>query len=607
LLSANIEPPQDAAAVRDAACSPEVIAKLEIIRRICNQHMTHVDIHAVFYRDGLCELHDALAHRVLPSNESMGLLSLTRVLDAACRVAQRSGKLDVQRQTAPDRTLLAIPIENADGPRSAIGISIAGDFSKSILEWLGTAIEALYSSEVSKLRQENLEREVTETTAVIDLIENAMEAGDVRNACQRLVAKLQTVVPTSRIAIGFRPDSQKTCRLVAISGHASFDRHSPLSISMEAMMSEIMEHGRPIAWSLSDDDSTHASAARIASHLGSECQHIVGIPLSGREGTCKAVLVLLDKETDTECLRRSAFLEAAAPSIACVLNAAERNEKSYATRALRSLRDSWIGRGKLAIGSLLCVIGLGLCVPTTFKVTCPSLVEPSHRRYVAAPFDGTLERALVKPGEVVRKGERIAKMDDREIHWKRASVLADQNQAQKKRDTAQAAHSYAEQQIAQLEIDRLQIELQILDDRAANLELTSPIDGIVTSGDLARVEGAPLSAGQTMFEIAPTDRMIAEVSVADHEIAYIKDEQVVDIQFDAYPGSSWKASIQRIRPRAEIRDNLNVFIAEVELDNHDQRLRPGMKGQAKIYSDRRAYGWILFHQPFEYVAKKLTW
>jgi Barrel-sandwich domain of CusB or HlyD membrane-fusion len=607
LSSLNCQLSSSLTSASKQACSPDVAEKLELVRRIGNQLLTNVDVQAVYYREAFCQTQDSLAHRVLPETESPGLPSLGRVLDAACRAAQRSGKPDVQRQTAPQRTLLAIPIEFAEGQRSAVGISIANNLSKSELDWLTAAWLAAFCSEASASRQEILEREVHETTAVIELIEDAIEADNVRTVCQRLLAKLQTFAPTSRIAIGYRHGSRKTCRLIAISGHAKYDRYSPLSASIESLMLELIEKNNPISWSLANGNASISNAAQVAANLGSECQSISGIPISSRDGEIAAAFVLLDNETDSQGSRTIAFLQAAAPSIACVLNAAQRCEQNYATRVLRNLGDSWLGRRKLIIAGLLSVLTIGLCIPMPYQIACPSLIEPIHRRYVAAPFDGTLDRAFVKPGDVVRTGELIARMDDREIRWKRASVLADQNQAQKKRDTAQAGHSYAEQQIAQLEIDRLQFELQMLDDRAANLEVLSPIDGVVTSGDLARVEGAPLSVGQTLFEIAPTDRMIAEVSIADYEIAYVNAGQVVDIRFDAYPGKTWKANILKIRPRAEVRDNLNVFVAEVELTNEDERLRPGMKGRAKINSDRRAYGWILFHQPFEYVAKKLAW
>ena len=208
---------------------------------------------------------------------------------------------------------------------------------------------------------------------------------------------------------------------------------------------------------------------------------------------------------------------------------------------------------------------------------------------------------------MVTAGQELARMDGREIRWERASVEADRNQAIKRRDAAQAAHNYGEQQIARLEIERLDVELQLLDHRAKNLEIRSPVEGMVVSGDLERAEGAPLSVGQNLFEVAPMQNMIVEVAVSDDQISAICPGQTLYVRLDAYPAESWTLKLKRVQPRSEIRDDQNVFIAEAEVVNDDGRLRPGMKGRAKIDAGRRPLGWVLFHRPWEYIAKKLYW
>jgi multidrug efflux pump subunit AcrA (membrane-fusion protein) len=83
--------------------------------------------------------------------------------------------------------------------------------------------------------------------------------------------------------------------------------------------------------------------------------------------------------------------------------------------------------------------------------------------------------------------------------------------------------------------------------------------------------------------------------------------QTIELWLDAYPGQTWEAVVEKVQPRSEIRDEDNVFIAEAELDNTDGRLRPGMKGRAKVETRHRPLGWILFHKPWEYITKHLSW
>jgi multidrug resistance efflux pump len=198
-------------------------------------------------------------------------------------------------------------------------------------------------------------------------------------------------------------------------------------------------------------------------------------------------------------------------------------------------------------------------------------------------------------------------MDGREIRWELAGLESELNAATKKRDSALATQNAAAAQLARLDMDRLQLKIRLLESRAENLEIKSPIAGIVTSGDLEKAEGAPVATGATLFEIAPLDRMIVEVAVPESEIAHVNIGQPVHIRLDAYPRRQWTATLDRIQPRAEIRDHANVFVAELSLDNSDELMRPGMKGQAKIAGPRHALAWILFHKAWESAALALGW
>ena len=90
--------------------------------------------------------------------------------------------------------------------------------------------------------------------------------------------------------------------------------------------------------------------------------------------------------------------------------------------------------------------------------------------------------------------------------------------------------------------------------------------------------------------------MIVEVAVPQRELAHVETGQQVVVRLDAFPQQSWEVSLERLHPRSELRDNENVFIGEVTLDNDDETLRPGMDGRASIAAGRHTYGWIIFHK-----------
>ena len=137
---------------------------------------------------------------------------------------------------------------------------------------------------------------------------------------------------------------------------------------------------------------------------------------------------------------------------------------------------------------------------------------------------------------------------------------------------------------------------QLVESRIVNLDIKSPAAGIVVSGDLERSEGAPVTSGQALYEIAPLDRMIVEIEVKDEDIAHVEVGQEAVVKLDAYPGEIWKGKIDKIHPRSEIRESNNVFIAEVSLGEGGEALRPGMKGTATITTSSHALLWIMLHK-----------
>jgi multidrug resistance efflux pump len=259
----------------------------------------------------------------------------------------------------------------------------------------------------------------------------------------------------------------------------------------------------------------------------------------------------------------------------------------------------------LLIGLVL-VMGL-LSIPRPYRIPCEAQVEPIKRRFVAAPFDGVLERALVKPGDVVREGQVLAVMDGREIRWELAGLAAEMGQAAKERDGHLARHDFGAAQLAGLEVERLRVREELLSKRGQNLEIKSPIDGVVVVGDLEKSEGVPLAVGERLFEIAPLEQMLAEVAIPEADLPWTQTGQAVEIVWDAYPDSTWQGTLERIHPRSELRDEEYLFIGEVLLENPEGVLRPGMHGRVAIQGPKKPWGWNLFHKPWHELRYFLGW
>jgi RND family efflux transporter MFP subunit len=443
--------------------------------------------------------------------------------------------------------------------------------------------------------------------AALDLLDKLARAGGLRHACQTLVSELQEFFACQRAAFGLRRPNRRNCRLAAISGLAQFDARSDFVRAVESAMNECVLRGATTIWPAGSDADRHALLAhqRLASLSGSD--RITTVPLRGAAGEIVGTILLFDTAPEDYPSDVQPLLKVCERQLGQWIELVRRAEAGpIAGRfgAARRFLRVRAGKAALAVAALLAA---ALTLPLPYKIKCDCQVQPVTRRFVAAPFEGRLEKSFVKQGDVVRQGQELARMDGREIRWELAGLVAEHNRASKQRDAAMAAGKVADAQAAKLDMERCHLKIQLLEHRTENLEVRSPIDGIVIGGDLERAEGAPLTIGQTLFEVAPLEEMLVEVAIPEDEISSVAEGLDVSVRLDAYPGRDWHATLSKIHPRAEIRQSQNVFVAELQLQNNDRSLRPGMSGRARIVGPRRSLAWNLFHKPADWLARTLAW
>ena len=243
--------------------------------------------------------------------------------------------------------------------------------------------------------------------------------------------------------------------------------------------------------------------------------------------------------------------------------------------------------------------------PMDFNLHPEAQIKPVQLRYVVAKFDGLIDEVFAEPGDQVKSGSELASLDEREIALELSSLEADSVKALKMRDNHHVRGEVAAAQIAQLEYQRLQERASLLTMRQSQLEIKSPTDGIVLSGDLKRRKGGPVSRGQVLFEIAPLDPVLVELGVADEDIGHLREGQEVTVRFDGFPGRSWHGQVEKIAPASKLIEGKNLFTAAFELDNSDNALQPGMRGDGSIHAGKRSPAWIYFHKPVQSLTRLL--
>ncbi len=456
--------------------------------------------------------------------------------------------------------------------------------------------------------------------ALIELVSHVQASDNVDTACQRLADSLQKHLNADKVVVGLCRQGSTDCRVTAISGGAVVDSFAQETQLVESVLQESLIRSSVGVWPVLDADNRHALLSHqqlvesgfantvVSAPVQTETGSAVGCVLvafsatnSGRSETTEVV------DPNTRVRETERFLRSGSGAFAGCFSILQKLADSRILQVIHWTRKS-LSKSRLMIaGWVASGVSVVMLLPFTYGVRASLELQPVERHYAAAPFAGPLEECLVEPGDVVTKNQLLARMDGREIRWELAEVQANLNKATKERNTQLSNREFGNAAISGHEIQRLEQRAALLSHRDTSLEIRSPADGIVVSGDHREAEGVPLEMGQTLFEIAPLDTMVVELCIPEDDVRHITTGMPLRIQLDAVPEESIEATIRTIHPRAEVRDGENVFVAEADIANPEAILRPGMRGSAKINAGRHALGWNLFHKPAAWLLGWLGW
>lgn len=506
----------------------------------------------------------------------------------------------------PNQLLICVPILTTPAPEVLLALFLAPvaapDVLTTVVE-LAVSTLSLFDLQASTT---TLDHEASATAALVDLAARVQSETNVTAAGQILCDEVTRHLNVVQTAVGMTRPGGSQCSLIAVSrseGNVSPERRDTL---LEAALDECLLRGEPACWPPPPGTPRHSLVTHKQLALRWNAESVVSIPLRTHTGeVVGAWLAVVPSQQQSRDV--IGFMQAATPLVAAALRSLQRGERGRIATLWNQLAETLRKRrGRLLILASCIALGL-LCVPMPYAVRGGCEVQPVSLRYIAAPFEARLLRAEVEPGDEIATGQLLARLDDEEIRWELSGATAEFDRAAKERDSHLAEKDFNAAQVARLEMARMDAKASVLRQRSDQLEIRSPVDGVVISGDLRKAEGAPLTTGQTLFEIAPLDEMVIEIGIPEDDITHVAVGQNVEAVLNALPDRSWVGQITRIHPRSELVDQDYVFVAEVRFQNDLGLLRPGMKGRAKITTDKHPLGWNLFHKAVDQVRFWTGW
>jgi HlyD family secretion protein len=170
-----------------------------------------------------------------------------------------------------------------------------------------------------------------------------------------------------------------------------------------------------------------------------------------------------------------------------------------------------------------------------------------------------------------------------------ASAGIAQSQAAIEQSQAQVQQSQAQVQQNTAQIQQAQAALSLAELNLSHTTITSPIDGVVVSRDVnvGQTVAASLSA-PTLFTIAndlTQMQVIANIDQAD--IGLVEQAKSVKFSVDAFPGKEFDGKIAEMRLNPVNVQNVVTYNVVINVENPEQRLKPGMTANLTITIDER--------------------
>lgn len=563
---------------------------LELLTQLTNSSAS-----AFFYADMSNAL--ALGPRVLSKQANEWDDEILLVLHQAAKTSLETAKVYIGKlDKKPDITILAAPGFDNNGKHCAV---------TQLLQLGSEPIESF--AVILQLFVALLSNQYTSGNSAsgsgLNYTNILLESPSLASAQKALIDSITARYPEVSSWIG--SVKRNVIQFGAISIKESTNKHSPLVSKLTQSMIECLKQKQPLTISIADEPSKYGPIIQDAFKVIAK-NHFCMIPVTNsKDKIIEVVGIASNNQTDFHAVVEEISAEKQILGDIFTQQSTglygHYREKKF---ALQDISNKWLK--PLVIALPFIILGLFL-LPVTYKIEAPIKVEPVDKRFISAPFNSVIKDVLVKPGDVVQQGQVLAELDERELKWKYSQLEAEYERANKQKDIEMASGDTANMQLSKFEASQYQAKIELIKYQLQNLKLTSPIAGQLVSGDIEKREGSAISIGDTLFEIAPLENVMLELEVPADDISYVKKDMPVKIRINAIPYEKWSANIEAIHLRSTVRQDANVFIAEVTLQNDKDLMRPGMDGKAKIYSDKKALGWILFHRAWNKLIELSFW
>ena len=245
------------------------------------------------------------------------------------------------------------------------------------------------------------------------------------------------------------------------------------------------------------------------------------------------------------------------------------------------------------------------------RIHANTALEPYRKVTIHAKLNAIVESLLVEEGTNIRKGQVLARLDDREIRneYLQSEIAVEQaeltqRQAQARANLSATIHertlaAFAEKLVSKAQVDEAAFVREI-DDLASQAaqrqhdvakarleaariqlegtEISSSIDGVLTERLIA--VGDRVDVLQPVFTVAEFFPLQARVFVPAADANRLNVGQEAAVQLEIFPDQAFTGAIKMINPTVDAASG--TVKVTIEIQQNGNRLRPGLFGTVSI-------------------------
>ena len=224
-------------------------------------------------------------------------------------------------------------------------------------------------------------------------------------------------------------------------------------------------------------------------------------------------------------------------------------------------------------------------VPRTLKSysTYVGHLKPITKVSISSEIAGVVEALNVDQGSRVLKGDILVQIDTkRQLLNNRLNksnydlALKDYTRETKLLSKRLSTPAKVADLKNKLEVNRLRLQLSELD--LIKSRIKAPINGVISNPAIEM--GEYVRVGDKILEVLNITKVLALINIPEREIQYIELGKEVNLTLDAIPGEMFPGKVTTRGLEADMRSR--TFEVEVEVENPDRKLLPGMLIRAKL-------------------------